>query len=248
MFLDKTIEFSAPDFFIEHNKDNLPTPALENLPDWFKKLKHTKDKRTVKGCKPFLDSLTAGYILKCPTDIRIIKRKHSEKQYSYQFKFPSSGNQYVNINTEADKPFHGKAQMEGSPQLKKNKMDHLFKIYNPFTIKTPKGYSCLFVNPLNNNNDRFEIISGIVDTDSYPGEINFPVVMNNEKYDGEYDYTLERGTPIVQCIPFKRDAWKMKIKPIPKDKLILMFDKLLMTSTSFLNGYAKKWWSKKTWK
>ena len=43
---------------------------------------------------------------------------------------------------------------------------------SPCTIKTPPGYSCLFVPPLNNTDDRFSIIPGIVDTD----KLNFEVV------------------------------------------------------------------------
>lgn len=77
-------------------------------------------------------------------------------------------------------------------------------------IKTPPGYSCLFVSPLNNKDDRFEIISGIVDTDTYENFINFPIVINGDKYPN-LETTIERGTPYVQIIPFKRDDWKMEI-------------------------------------
>ena len=35
---------------------------------------------------------------------------------------------------------------------------------------------------MNNNDDRFSIIPGIVDTDTYPMNINFPYVLNGDKY------------------------------------------------------------------
>ena len=44
---------------------------------------------------------------------------------------------------------------------------HVHKIFNPWIIKTPPGYSCLFTSPLNNNDDRFNIIPGIVDNDIF---------------------------------------------------------------------------------
>jgi hypothetical protein len=65
--------------------------------------------------------------------------------------------------------------------LKKIKNLSFYKIINPWKIKTPKGYSCLFVSPLNNSDDRFSIISGIVDTDTFPNEINFPIIINGDK-------------------------------------------------------------------
>ena len=102
--------------------------------------------------------------------------------------------------------------------IEKNKNLAFHKILNPWIITTPPGYSTLFVPPLNNSDDRFSIIAGIVDTDTFKNEINFPIVINGDKYE-ILDTIIERGTPYVQCIPFKRDAWKMEIKTI-EDKFI----------------------------
>lgn len=66
--------------------------------------------------------------------------------------------------------------------LVKNKNLPFHKIKNPWTIITPPGYSCLFVSPLNNSDDRFTILPGIVDTDKYTLEVNFPFVVNGDKY------------------------------------------------------------------
>ena len=99
----------------------------------------------------------------------------------------------------------------GCPFVEKNSNLPFYKILNPFRIKTPPGYSCLFVPPLNNSDDRFEIISGIVDTDTFPTYINFPIVLNGDKYP-VLETIIERGTPYAQVIPFKREAWQMKIK------------------------------------
>jgi hypothetical protein len=68
---ERKIEFSVENSYIEQNKDILPIPIKHNLPNWYKDLKHDLKLRTVKGCKPFLDSLTSGYLLKLPQDISV---------------------------------------------------------------------------------------------------------------------------------------------------------------------------------
>jgi len=157
---DNVIEFKADKFFIENNKDIYPVPSLLNIPEWFKKLKHSKENSTVKGCMPFLDAITAGYIIKNSSDF--ILHKEGKKTYiEYALK---ENNTFYNINAANNHSEHNNSQLEGSPLIKKNKMDSFLKIYNPWVIKTPPGYSSLFVNPLNNSDDRFEAIAGIVDT------------------------------------------------------------------------------------
>jgi hypothetical protein len=120
----------------------------------------------------------------------------------------------------------------------------IYKIYNPWTIKTPKGYSCLFVSPLNNSDDRFSIIAGIVDTDTFRQEINFPIVLNGDKYP-TLETIIKKGTPYVQVIPFKRENWKMKI--MEKTQKQIELDKISY-GLNIYNIYKEKFWSKKSWK
>lgn len=56
--------------------------------------------------------------------------------------------------------------------------------------------------PLNCPNGVFEIVSGIVDTDSYHAEIHFPFFATGE--DGLH--LVEKGTPVAQVIPFRRQT------------------------------------------
>ena len=65
--LSNIITFSANKIITE-NKDIAPIPCKLNIPDWFKDLKHHPHDKSVKGCMPFLDTLTTGYILKTPID------------------------------------------------------------------------------------------------------------------------------------------------------------------------------------
>ena len=64
---EKTIEFIAhQDYF--NLKEDYPTPIKLNIPEWYKKLEHSLELQTVKGCMPFLDTLTTGYLLRVPQD------------------------------------------------------------------------------------------------------------------------------------------------------------------------------------
>jgi hypothetical protein len=249
---NKEIEFSAhEDYFAL--KEDYPTPIKLNIPEWYKKLEHNILNKTVKGCMPFLDTLTSGYILKMPQDFNVRHNvdNKNEKNENIKDSFQTFGlhdmsqflnAKYINLNSGFD--IHPIKQLEGSPLIEKNKNLPFYKIINPWKIKTPKGYSCLFVSPLNNADDRFSIIPGIVDTDSFPNEINFPIIINGDKYP-VLETIIKKGTPYVQIIPFRRDSWKMTTKP-RKQKEIQ--NSRLFYGLMLLNKYKDKYWNKKSFK
>lgn len=249
---DKLIEFSAhEDYFAL--KEDYPIPAKLNIPEWYKNLEHAILNKTVKGCMPFLDSLTSGYLLKMPQDfyVRHNVDNKNEKGEIFKDSFQTYGlhdaSQILyakNINLNSGLDFHSLKQVEGSPFIEKNKNLPFYKIINPWKITTPKGYSCLFVPPLNNSDDRFSIIPAIVDTDTFPNEINFPIIINGDKYP-ILETTIKKGTPYVQIIPFRRDSWKMTLKP-RKQKEIQ--NSKLFYGLTLLNTYKNKYWNKKSWK
>jgi hypothetical protein len=249
---DKEIEFSAhEDYFAL--KEDYPIPTKLNIPEWYKNLTHSIDRQTVKGCMPFLDSLTTGYLLKMPQDFLVKHNidnknergeifKDSLQTFALHDKSAVMSVRYLNLNSGIDvHPIH---QLEGSPLIDKNKNLPFYKILNPWKIKTPKGYSCLFVPPLNNSDDRFSIIPAIVDTDTFPNEINFPIVINGDKYP-ILETTIKKGTPYVQIIPFKRDNWKMTFKE-RKQKEIQ--NSRIFYGLKLLHIYKEKFWVKKLWK
>ena len=246
--LENIITFSANKQFIENNKDILPVLTKTNIPDWYKKLTHSYENQTVKGCMPFLDTLTCGYPLKIPTDYKIRHNVEFEGKKRSGFdsaqQMMNSIAEKVNINYQGKAEFHSTDQLKGSPYVEKNKNLSFHKILNPWIIKTPPGYSTLFVPPLNNSDDRFSIIPGIVDTDSFENEVNFPIVINGDKYE-ILDTILERGTPYVQCIPFRRDSWKMKVKPITEKKYL---ENRFFMLKHIVHNYKKIFWKKKLWK
>ena len=152
----------------------------------------------------------------------------------------------ININADMKSSAHPPFQLEGSPQLKKNFNFPAMKFYNPWRIQTPSGYSCLFTPPLNRVDERFEIISGVVDTDIYEEYINFPFILKKDYLlenikDGKFLSIIEKGTPYCQIIPFKRESWKMKIEEGGLGVAGDMF-------TQKFNWYKNKIWHRKIYK
>ena len=249
---NKEIEFSAHEDYFALEED-YPIPAKLNIPEWYKNLEHTIFKKTVKGCMPFLDTLTSGYVLKMPQDFHVRHNvdNKNEKGENIKDSFQTFGLHDIaqilsakNINLNSGQDVHSIGQVEGSPFIEKNKNLPFYKILNPWKIKTPKGYSCLFVPPLNNSDDRFSIIPGIVDTDRFPNEINFPIIINGDKYP-VLETTIKKGTPYVQIIPFKRDFWKMTLKPRKQKEI--QYNRIFY-GLKILNIYKDKYWNKKSWK
>ena len=241
----KEIKFIASEEYINY-AEVFPQPSKLDIPDWYKELKHSIDNRTIKGCMPFLDTLTTGYTIKMPVDYYIGHNiKKEGERHTESFTKLDSGDKQININIQDTLASHPVRQLgKKCPFVNKNKSLPFHKILNPWLIKTPPGYSCLFLPPMNNSDDRFSIIPGIVDTDTFPQETNFPIIINGDKYP-VLETVIELGTPIVQVIPFKREKWKMIIE----SKSSLDRNKIdFLTLLNIWNVYKNKWWSKKSWK
>jgi len=76
------------------------------------------------------------------------------------------------------------------------------KFINHWVVKTAPGWSTLFIPLVNNSltNSHFTCLGGLVDTDKYSKEVNFPAVWHTSNFDGH----LPAGTPLVVAIPIKR--------------------------------------------
>jgi hypothetical protein len=97
---------------------------------------------------------------------------------------------------------HSKAQFENFDQGAEY-YSTAIKFNNPWAIKTPPGYSCLFIQPSMRDDLPFKVVPGVVDTDKFPSPVNFPVFFKKG-----FTGMIEMGTPIVQIIPFKREEWQ----------------------------------------
>lgn len=249
------ITFSIHKDLIEE-KEIHPIPAKQNIPDWYKKIEKFKNQNpldtTIKACVPVLDSITAGYLLPLPQDMmcQINFWNESLKKIVNLIHFGNK-NQFLGeacvrgYNLQNDAAEHKNEQVGGEKSFyaQKNFGGTIPKIINPFMIKTPPGYSCLFIPPMHRENDEFKILPAIVDTDSFKDKINFPFVFNLGKK-GSLNKLYKIGTPYVQVIPFKRDDWKMKFGTTNAKGI---FKDWIGHQLQIIRSYKDRIWSKKTW-
>jgi hypothetical protein len=165
----KTINFVSDDYF--------PKPASDILPTWYKKTdSYMGNKKnldynanvnaTIKKCIPVFDILSAGYIISTYCDLWV--KKTDNGQIIYLTSYPD----VINFHGTEQAPYHPSMNMHQYP-----------KWLNPWGIKTPAGYSSLFLPPVHGGNGFFTILEGFVDTDTYNAPVNFPFVLNDVKID-----------------------------------------------------------------
>jgi hypothetical protein len=222
----------------ENEKIETPRPAKMFLPEWYKNIdsfysdSNSSGKKphvdhentsTIKRCVPVLDSITSGYIISTVFDI--FTEPISENSRVYHPKFLG----YITT--------HGHDQFKGYPGLELGA--DAPKIINYWGIKTPKGYSCLFVSPMHRPNI-IDILPGVVDTDKYNNPVHFPFTISDKNFSG----MIPAGTPLVQVIPFKRDSW---ISDFTNDNVKSKQDKFKINQV-FFDGYRNSFWSKKQYK
>jgi len=242
---ENIIKFSAKKDYLDNIfEEDKPEPIIRNIPEWFKQL-DPKDAQSIKHCMPFLDSLSFGYSIKMPQDMDLHHNFYNKDKNKFDSgrRYSLNDRSFLNhVFPDSSNDNHSLGQIgEKCPFAKKNSFLPIYKILSPWIITTPPGYSCLFVPPLNNRDDRFEIVAGIVDTDNYPYPVNFPFVLNGDKYK-TLKTIIKRGTPIAQAIPFKRSSWKMEINEI-EDETWYSLNRYFRLS--FNKIYRNKWWIKK---
>lgn len=179
------------------------------IPQWFKdapryQFNETKmiadgsyHNLTLRHCMPFIDSFTSGYFFTTWTDI-YVERINGKPNFLYE-------------NGEAIDQFG-----YGIIQYQEHFQSHVQKAhgFDPFLyawstywrVKTDKGISCLFTQPLNRTDLPFITLSGIMDTDKWHGSdvLNFAL---KENFEG----MIPKGTPYVQIIPFKREEYTLEV-------------------------------------
>ena len=114
----------------------------------------------------------------------------------------------------------------------------LLKLINPWVIETSKGWSVQFKNPANNWENDIHILEGVVDTDTYHQQVNFPYVWTGDKV-GEW--IIPKGTPLIQVNPFKRQKIKKGIGTFNEVKMAKA--RALLMST-FVDRYRRFFWHK----
>jgi hypothetical protein len=241
-----------------------PFPATNAVPEWFKGIKpyfpvtyteinnegfnvHVSETEkltlvndnfgmssnaTVKKCTPMLDSLTSGYIFPLWTGVFLRQTVNKEPVVSWLTKggprnwtpFSEHGNPSVN-----------------EIELPDGYSSKIFKYHNPWRIITPPGYSCLITSPFGYRNLPFRAIPAVIDTDRFNDDLIVPVWVK-EGFEG----IVEKGTPMLQVLPFKRVDWVSSYSSLPEGKADEQFDKGFLSVIK--HHYLNSVWSKKSYK
>jgi hypothetical protein len=181
-----------------------PVPAAAGLPDWVRAMPAQAfsatagaDEDTVKRCPPFLDAMTAGFLIPLFCDVRV-----KDGAFSWDADLPAGGSVAY---ARSPLGFHDPAQVAGTPLHDADQF--VVKFHNLWTIETPPGYALLITHPANRFDLPFRTLTGLVDCDRYHDVwIHFPAHWEDAAFEG----VLPRGTPVAQCIPVKREAWSLR--------------------------------------
>ena len=214
------------------------------IPDWYKKAevfyqdKGGNTNAGLKTCMPYLDALTAGYMLTTPVDI-YVNEKTGEFDHIFRNK-----DKTLNIRWNGANPFHDfineRPSESGStmPRPPGHFPNHMvFKGY--WSIKTPKGYSLLLTHPLNRHDLPFTVLSGIIDSDKFFASGNIPFFIKSN-----FSGIIPKGTPIAQLIPIKRDSWtSYNDDPYLSEKGMIQAALVENKDTN----YKRKFWQRKSY-
>lgn len=211
----KTITFTPTR---EAAKDWPPIPVKRALPNWYKQM-HTElyvdginafnmqndaSGYTVKKCVPVMDYATSGYLIRHNADTMISMRHAEDGEQVIFHKVPA-------IEDHKLVSYHGFKQC---PILIEGERKTYVKFSGGHIIRTPPGYSTLFYQPGLHFEDRYTLLPGIVDTDTYDAEIYFPGWVNK----GVTDFKIDAGSPMIVAFPFKRDEWQSAVEPAKTDQ------------------------------
>jgi hypothetical protein len=185
-----------------------PVPAVLALPDWFKSLPQKAPSAitgaegfTVKKCPPFIDAMTYGFMMPLVCDLKV-----ENGEFTWDHDVPGGG---VSSFSRSPIDFHDPGQVAGTPFFDDDRF--VIKFNNFWTIATPPGYSLLFTHPANRRDLPFTTLTGLVDCDLYRDNlINFPARWHDPSFNG----VIPKGTPVAQCMPVKREDWRLSVEPM----------------------------------
>jgi hypothetical protein len=217
-----------------------PFPASQAIPQWWKDaspyvkgpqnpdgkkiiVENRESNASFKKCTPMLDLLSSGYIVPLWADVQI-KNENNLPYISWR------------VNKEVFEQHNGQEVEvpDGYNSLQ-------FKFLNQWVPKLPKGYSALIIACPGYPNNPFRAMQAIIDYDKTTHAL-YPPIYVKENFEG----IVEKGTPMFQIIPFKRDNWKSKFSFLEEGELLINIDRDV--KATIVNNYVKNFWEKKSYK
>ncbi len=219
-----------------------PIPASKGIPKWYKdqpsymnndsSISNGQMRLTVKKCQAVFDAMAGGYLLRMPTDLFVDTTDGKQ-----EFELPGDCRAYQGRLMST----HTNEQVSHMQWDEDIYVKHILRIHPTWLVKTPKGYSTLFTQPMHQDPSPIFAVSAIIDTDNFmsDGHLSFFVKKG-------FKGIIKQGTPLIQVIPFKRDDWEMEVDADYDTKLIEA--QRLVVRSVFQNGYKMKYWVKKVFK
>jgi hypothetical protein len=219
-----------------------PFPSSQAMPDWWKSMtpygvsednpdgkklivENRLSNATYKKCLPMLDALTSGYIIPLWADVQVTQI-NGEARFTWLTRpdvFLSHG-----ASTRAIRPPTGYT-------------NQVVKFLNPWIPRTPKGYSVMITQPFGFHDNPVYAVPAIVDSDTSTLVV-LPPMWVKEGFEG----IIEKGTPMIQVTPFKRESWVAEFDSYKEGEMQVIEDKNF--NSTIVGHYLKNHWSKKTYK
>jgi len=241
----KKMTFTAVDTY--HDEVAIkPFPATQAIPEWWKKMtpylavpeqvkkgnfflgRNSIPNTSFKKCTPMLDALASGYIIPLWTDVFVTCNPEGFPVITWK----TLGGRGVFAQ-------HGDNAMDVETPLGYSNL--VFKYLNPWIPKTPRGYSILVTQPFGYRQTAFQAVPAIIDSDKSTLEV-LPPMWVKEGFEG----VVEKGTPLVQITPFKRNNWELEFNRLEDGEYQKIEDRNF--NSTLINHYLKNVWSKKSYK
>ena len=193
-----------------------PKPASEYVPEWG--LKQDIHEQTTR-----FDLLSAGYIIPLWSDVLV---EQDETNFNISWR----------VQDNVFEP-HGESEVA----IPSGYGPQAVKYNNPWIPRLPKGYSLLIMPPVGYPDTPFRLLPAIIDYDKTSHVLHPPGFIKSD-----FNGIIERGTPMIQVIPFKRDNWESGFEWFEEGGLEIMLNRDVNSVLG--NHYLKKFWSKKNFK
>jgi len=214
-----------------------PEQSKMFVPNWYKKipayrkieerkLRLGRQASTIKQCMPFLDAFTSGYMITVPHDIGI--------DVLYGEVTPYWQADRSNLASVFQKEYSFRSDGLPTPD---GYLDDIWRVDVEFFVSLPKGYSLLCTHPFNRYDLPFLVLTGIIDADKATGTFSATIYLKKD-----FVGVIEKGTPLMQILPFKREDWTRKNLPWNEE----FYRKAKFDLFSKIErSYQNKFWSKK---
>jgi hypothetical protein len=215
-----------------------PKPAKEFIPKWYRDLppymssptnptgkfvvENYEANATAKKCTPMLDAMTAGYVIPLWSDVQVRQ---------------VNGAPLITWKVEKDVfELHGAPSREIPAPPGYDKI--VFKYVHDLWIQTDPGYSISVSAPAGHYNQPFLQIPAVIDTDNKEmAPTPFPVWIKSG-----FEGVVEKGTPICQVVPFKRENWTHDFSLSEENEYRYALSKW---KTKLSQQYVNRAWAKK---